>query len=46
MRSYEDGDFDAGEARRATEDAIRAGDADVITRPGATSGLVHFGQLD
>ena len=30
MGSYEDGDFDAGEARRVTEDAIRASDADVI----------------
>ena len=30
MRSYEDGDFRADEARRATEDAIRAGEADVI----------------
>ena len=30
MRSYEDGDFDADEARRATEEAIRSAEADVI----------------
>jgi uncharacterized protein len=30
MRTYDDGDFDADEARRATEEAIRAGEAEVI----------------
>ena len=30
MRTYEDEGFDAEQARRATEDAIRAGEADVI----------------
>src|SRR5262245_23480725 len=38
MRTYDDGDFDPGEARRLTEDAIRAGEADVIYQAYLTDG--------
>jgi uncharacterized protein len=38
MRTYDDGDFDPAEARRATEDAIRAGEADVIYQAYLTDG--------
>jgi uncharacterized protein len=36
--TYEDEDFDADEARRLTEEAIRAGEADVIYQPYLTDG--------
>ena len=38
MLTYEDEGFDAEEARRATEDAIRAGEADVIYQAYLTDG--------
>jgi predicted RecB family nuclease len=38
MLTYDDEEFDPDEARRATEDAIRAGDADVIYQAYLTDG--------
>ena len=38
MRTYDDGDFDPVEARRATESAIHAGEADVIYQAYLTDG--------
>ncbi len=39
MRTYDDGDFDPVAARAATEDAIRAGEADVIYQAYLTDGI-------
>ncbi len=38
MPTYDDGGFDASEARRLTEEAIRAGAADIIYQPYLTNG--------